>query len=597
MIIFLIKSAGIIALFLGIYKMFLERDIYFKGIRIYFILGIALSLIIPFISITKYVEAPQTSQIIYSQNYQNLINAATTTPFNWLALLLKIYVIGIALSGIYFIYQIISLLKIINTKPTQHINNLKIIETTKNISPFSFFNYIVYNPAQFTKSEIKQLLKHEQTHILHKHSIDMLLAHLLVCFQWFNPFAWWYRKAINLNLEYIADKTAKHTIAPKNYAYLLLKTTVPNYQIEIANNFYNSLLKKRIMMLHKNHSPRLKQFKLALILPLLVGFIFTFNTKVVAQHKDNVNKEFKVNLTNFSVIIDKDTNKSDLDFVKTRFAKFGFSLEISNLKRNAKNEITGIKIYAKKAKSNAQFAINGDNPIQPIKIEYQSNPERIYIGNTRALHFANKGKGYKYHAKTSVDPDKPLTKDQFETVFFDSDKDSLHQVKVKVNSSFVFFSNDDKDHITAVIKTDDNNKHVWKDKNGKITKIVEVKTNGKPSELHKLFKIDEDGNIITVSSSNKDKHKNLKFIVKSTDDSGDIDASQFNDKFIFNTTDGTPPLFVVDGKMMKDGFPKKLKPSNIKSIVVLKGVRAINKYGRKGKNGVIEIYTRKKSKK
>ncbi len=38
---------------------------------------------------------------------------------------------------------------------------------------------------------------------------------------------------------------------------------------------------------------------------------------------------------------------------------------------------------------------------------------------------------------------------------------------------------------------------------------------------------------------------------------------------------------------------KGLKPDNVESINVLKGKTAIEKYGEKGKNGVIEIYLKK----
>ena len=51
---------------------------------------------------------------------------------------------------------------------------------------------------------------------------------------------------------------------------------------------------------------------------------------------------------------------------------------------------------------------------------------------------------------------------------------------------------------------------------------------------------------------------------------------------------GKDPLYVVDGKIITDkGF--SLQKKNVKSIDVLKGNKAIEKYGNKGKNGVIEI--------
>ncbi|HNW49203.1 MAG TPA: TonB-dependent receptor plug domain-containing protein, partial [Bacteroidales bacterium] len=53
------------------------------------------------------------------------------------------------------------------------------------------------------------------------------------------------------------------------------------------------------------------------------------------------------------------------------------------------------------------------------------------------------------------------------------------------------------------------------------------------------------------------------------------------------------PLYVVDGKVMKNFDEASLDPDNIKSMSVLKGDIALKKYGDKAKNGVIEITLKK----
>jgi TonB family protein len=56
---------------------------------------------------------------------------------------------------------------------------------------------------------------------------------------------------------------------------------------------------------------------------------------------------------------------------------------------------------------------------------------------------------------------------------------------------------------------------------------------------------------------------------------------------------GIPPLVVVDG-IITDIDVNKIDPETIKSITVLKNAGATNKYGDKGKDGVMEITTKKK---
>jgi hypothetical protein len=57
------------------------------------------------------------------------------------------------------------------------------------------------------------------------------------------------------------------------------------------------------------------------------------------------------------------------------------------------------------------------------------------------------------------------------------------------------------------------------------------------------------------------------------------------------------PLYIVDGKEVNEGVVKSLKNDDVESIIVLKDKSAFDKYGEKGKNGVIEIYLKKKAKK
>ena len=54
------------------------------------------------------------------------------------------------------------------------------------------------------------------------------------------------------------------------------------------------------------------------------------------------------------------------------------------------------------------------------------------------------------------------------------------------------------------------------------------------------------------------------------------------------------PLYLLDGKEINAGVLAKLSPNDIESIHVLKDKNATDRYGEKGKNGVIEIFLKKK---
>lgn len=61
----------------------------------------------------------------------------------------------------------------------------------------------------------------------------------------------------------------------------------------------------------------------------------------------------------------------------------------------------------------------------------------------------------------------------------------------------------------------------------------------------------------------------------------------------FEVTGVANPLYLLDGKEISKSEMDKIDPSIIESINVLKGEKAIEAYGDKGKDGVIEIVTKK----
>jgi TonB family protein len=78
-------------------------------------------------------------------------------------------------------------------------------------------------------------------------------------------------------------------------------------------------------------------------------------------------------------------------------------------------------------------------------------------------------------------------------------------------------------------------------------------------------------------------------------ESPSIESSLVVPEFKFRSTETPPPpppLIVVDGAI-RDIDVDKINPGTIESLNVIKGIGAINKYGEKGKNGVIEITTKK----
>lgn len=393
---YLLKASAVVAIFYICYKLFLQRETFFQSNRWFLLSGIVVALTIPFIVIPIYVtkEAPALlNTIFYTGEPVPITNTTTLSLYD---LLPYIYVLGVVILTVKFFIEFGSLAKLMIGTKKERKHPFNHIVTNQNVSPFSFFNWIVYNPKQFNEDELKQVIIHERVHASQLHSLDIILIQLASIIFWFNPIIWLYKKDVQQNLEFIADRVTQEVIAcSKSYQHLLLKTSVPNYQLVLANNFYNSLIKKRIVMLQKQKSSKKNQWKLLFVLPLIAIFLFSFNTKeIVTYNKAEASKEVteKAMPENIeTIIIDKNTSNDELKEISKKYEEKGIHLKFKGIKRNNAGEITSIDISAKTENSKVSYNTSEDEGIKPIKITIDTENNKISVGTNEghAIHFSD----------------------------------------------------------------------------------------------------------------------------------------------------------------------------------------------------------------
>ncbi|MCP4976425.1 MAG: M56 family peptidase [Maribacter sp.] len=569
-LIYLIKVSGVLAIFYLAYQLFLKRETFFSINRHFLLAGILTAIFLPFVSITNYVEITATplNSVI---DDTTLVKADTVVQgFNWIALLFTIYLIGLLIFTIKFFVQIISLLKLVKNNKVYKQGKFYHVETHKNIAPFSFFNYIFYNPALYSSSELSAIIEHERAHSSQWHSLDVLFSHCIAIITWMNPFSWLYQNNMKQNLEFLADDYAtKEVPSIKKYQYTLLKVSGNQFCPPIVNNFFNSLIKKRIVMLNKSKSNKRNILKIALILPALAVFLVSFNRKDVYIPIDPY-MDAPLNTGVLSQIIeikiDKNTTDKELKDIKKDLAKKGVDFSYTVV-HNAKNEITDISIDfattkddGKKIRSSSSFS-NGDEGIDPIHIIYDEETNSISMGDEKHMH-----------------------KSIHKNILVHVDEDSDKTVWVHVNSD------GDDDNLKTIEIIDEDG-------------VETIKINGKKVSRGEYEAMkDEDGvhkkhiKIKKIEGGKGDSKSNV-FIFKDSDDDEDMDIEVISEEgngFFFINHDGDEkPLYFVDGKETTKDDIKFLEPSEIKTMNVLKGEKAEDKYGKKGKNGVIEITTKK----
>ena len=386
--IFIAKSSGLLVLFYCAYYFLLRKETFFSSSRWFLLAGLITSVILPFLVYTKVVwiePAPISSEIAvnsasplnYSPVYvpQHIPNE--TFEINWNYVVLAIYVLGFLALVVKFALDFYSLNSVLKGKKVQQQADFKFIDINENIAPFSYFDYIVYNSSMYTSSELENIIEHEKVHSDQNHTVDVLISRVFCVLFWFNPIIWLYKKAILQNLEFIADSEAAKKISDKKaYQYTLLKITTHENCVAITNHFYQSLIKKRIVMLNKNQSKKRNYWKYYAIIPALVAFVLLFQIKTIAQEKERKeNQEVTEKKDPVDVYkIQKNTTDQELKEIAEKVKKnHNIDVVISNVKRNTQKELTAIKVDIQRGNEESQtIHIEGSKPIKSCGIVIRS---------------------------------------------------------------------------------------------------------------------------------------------------------------------------------------------------------------------------------
>lgn len=587
---YLLKASAVICIFYICFQLLLKRETFFNHNRWFLIIGLILALVFPLVIIPVYVSAETivSPDIVFQVNEianNNTTDVSTESTFQWTSLLPTIYIVGLSALFLQFIFQFGSLIWLLLKNPKNKEGTYTYVIVNHKISPFSFFKWIVFNPKNYTKDELELILMHEKVHVNQMHSLDILFSQLACVIFWFNPLIWLYRKEIQQNLEYIADyETQSISKDNKAYLHLLLKTSVKNTNIPLTNNFYNSQIKNRIIMLHKSKSHHKKQWRYLLVLPLLACMLMSMNTEKIyvdnSTKLENTNKKETVEF-----LVTKNTTDTELDRIKEDLKKEGLTVTFKRVKRNKDGEIRAIKIEAKSKNSSTNYQISSDDEaIKPINIVFDKENNSVSIGKGNTIHESHSyiietedGGKHKIH-KTGksnnvfvISKEKTNTKSG-DTLYMVIDENSNGKT-IKKSKTFEVISEDDK-NVEVIIESDGNSEDEIIFINGK-----KIKTNSN-NDVEVIVEDKNNKNVWVTKTDNEDED----YIIELNDDNNAIFISDKN---------GKKPLFIIDGKQVPKEKLKDLNPKQIESVTVLKDKSATEKYGDKGKNGAIVIKTKK----
>ena len=294
MMLYILKSALLLALLYGSFALLLSRETFHRFNRMALLGVLVVSMILPAIHLSlqkpsylsyEEVAVPHIEMIAEpTQNVEQNIQAPQPTlteteetaqvptfRIDMMQVAKSLYFFGLLASLFIFFLQLFRLLGEIRggLRTKDEFGNTVIIRGG-DFAPYSFLHYIIISASDYEHLR-RPILAHEQAHIRLGHTFDLLLLEVVKAVQWFNPFVYLLGRDLKAIHEYEADDAVLNFgIDAKTYQLLLVTKAVGGRLQTVCNNLSHHSLKKRIKMMHKHNSNRWLMSK-GLILPALMA--------------------------------------------------------------------------------------------------------------------------------------------------------------------------------------------------------------------------------------------------------------------------------------------------------------------------------------
>lgn len=265
-------------LFWAVYQFMLSKTTFFAFNRIYLIIGLMVSFILPAFVIKYDVIIPVTA----GQANASLTSGASDgflSAINGWMIVGTIYLIGLFIVFIRNIKSYFSLRAIWHKGKISECENCKVVENEAVGSSFTFFNRIYLNTNKLSDVEKDLIIKHEKVHIRYIHYLDLICCECALLLQWFNPFVWLYVSSIKENHEFQADQAViQKGVSPDLYRAVLINQRFKAPVFSFANSFSLSNKSNRLAMIKKQKSSSWKRISALTVLPLLGLFFWASAT-------------------------------------------------------------------------------------------------------------------------------------------------------------------------------------------------------------------------------------------------------------------------------------------------------------------------------
>lgn len=277
--IYLIVSAISLALMVTVYRLTLSRTTFHGFNRFVLLTTLALAAVIPvmhFQSISTRASAPinyMLSEIMVyadgTMGVNHVQEAESGSSISILSVITVVYLAGLIFCLLRIAFGILSSEIICHRRSRMLADGSRLVITERNYAPFSWRNCIVISRKDY-ESNGAMIIAHEQAHVHHHHSFDLILAQLFCAVQWFNPAAWMLRRSLMEVHEFEADaQVLEDGFDGRRYQICLVRAALQGSFATTTNNFSNCSTKKRIVMMNRHSTNPWARLRALLMLPVV----------------------------------------------------------------------------------------------------------------------------------------------------------------------------------------------------------------------------------------------------------------------------------------------------------------------------------------
>lgn len=285
---YVLQSSLCLALFYAFYWFVLKQEKGFKANRLYLLLTLIGSFLIPLlhIPIEVLIELPTIEEEVATAIVEaTTIEATTPTAVSLYTLflqkmpviLLGVYLLGALIRLFVFSNHLLVLRSLIRSGNRVRKGKVLHIYNPKVDTIFSFMNIIFWGGQEPHPSDKERMLQHELAHVDQYHSLDILLCEILKIPFWFNPLIYWYKSSLQEVHEYLADEAViKKEGRMLDYANLLVQQAKRYTRVySISNLLFQKPIKNRLIMMKKSKQVLRHSMKIMSMAPIALGLVYS----------------------------------------------------------------------------------------------------------------------------------------------------------------------------------------------------------------------------------------------------------------------------------------------------------------------------------